>query len=199
MLTSMLLAWLAQAAAAPAPRAASLSVAPRRLDDAALSYPDAYDQYSSYPDPYGPYPWNDPYFPNDPDSFNPDVSFAPRDPNEPAVAGPPPPPYPPLPAGGYDARLLRPPNTLHLNLDHAAMLASGAVEAGPCWDLSAVNNLDGLFRSQVPPAAIEFEYASGITLGNMFLESNFNQRVALMGLDNVYTTRRMFLDARFFN
>jgi len=199
MLTSLFLAWLAQAAAAPAHQAASLLVAPRRLDAAASSYPDAYDPYSSYPDPYDPYPSNDPYFPNDLDSFNPDVSFAPRDPIVPAVAGPPPPPYPPLPAGGYDARLLCPPNTLHLNLDYAAMLAVGATPAGPCWDLSAVNNLDGLFRSQVPPAAIEFEYASGITLGSMFLESNFNQRLALTGLGNVDNTRRMFQNARLFN
>jgi len=204
MLT-LLLTWVAQAAAAPAPQAASLSVAPRRLDDAASSYPDPYDPYSSYPDSYDPYLSNDSYFPNDPyfpnglDSFSPDVSFAPQDPNVPAVAGPPPPPYPPLPAGGYDVRLLCPPNALHLNLDYAAMLAQGATPAGPCWNMSAATNLRGLFRYQVPPAEIEFEVASAVNLAYMFGDSDFNQRVALTGLSEAYSTDRMFKEARLFN
>jgi len=126
-----------------------------------------------------------------------------------AGAPPSPPPYPPmLPAGGYGIQLLCPPNTLHLGLAHGQMLAQGAVPAGPCWDLSAVatfrsaltpDTVDGLFRSSAPAVAVEFELANGTELRHMFSRSSFNQRVALTGLGNVWSTREMFEGAAFFN
>jgi len=88
------------------------------------------------------------------------------------------------------------------------MLAQGAVEAGPCWDLSAVATfrnvltptiVSGLFRYSVPPAAVEFELASGTELRRMFSASDFNQPVSLRELATVWSTSEMFQGARFFN
>jgi len=48
------------------------------------------------------------------------------------LAAPSPPPYPPMPAGGYGIKLLCPPNTLHLGLAHTQMVARGAIWVGSC-------------------------------------------------------------------
>jgi len=104
-----------------------------------------------------------------------------------------------LPAGGYDVKLLCPPNTLHLNLDYNEMLARGATPAGPCWDMSDADVVEGLFRYQVPPAAVTFEVTGATDLSRMFAENYFDQRVALTGLGNVQSTERMFHKAARFN
>jgi len=134
MLTSLLIAWVAQAA--------SLSADPRRLNEAALS--------------------------------------------------PSPPPYPPMmPGGGYDVRLLCPPNALYIAHSREVMLAAGAVQAGPCWDLSAADVPTGLFYSMKPPEAATFEMANTTSLEETFYGSP-GIPVALTGLGNVVSTSRMF-------
>jgi hypothetical protein len=117
-----------------------------------------------------------------------------------APPAPSPPPYPPmLPTGGYGIELICPPNTLHLGLEHGQMLARGAIEAGSCWDISAVANANGLFQYQAPPTAVEFELANGTDLTGMFRGGDINQRVTLTGLGSVSSTSEMFKMARLFN
>jgi len=213
MLTSLLLAWVAQAAAAAAaaPQAASLSAAPRRLNDAASPDPNpssdaplSYDAMN-----YGYEPVNFSFAareagPPSPPDTPPQPPRSP--PSTPPPLPPPSPPCPPMqPGGGYDTKLLCPPNALYVNLNHAEMLAAGAVKAGPCWDLSAApffhtaDNLAGLFRGRAPPDAATFEMAGATDLSYTFADGQFNQNVMLMGLGNAVSTDYMFLGATPFN
>jgi len=115
-----------------------------------------------------------------------------------AVTSPPPPPP-------HQAGLLCPPNTLHLALNDAEMLATGAVKYkdGECWDMSGVavmsGAVTGLFNGQLPPAPVGFELLSATETTRMFSSSPFDQRVVLTGLGNVGTTKNIFNDASVFN
>ena len=188
MYTALLrLLGLAAVAAAPA----DLSYDQANLGDRSYNPPDSWYSYDS--DPYDPAGY----------AFDPydlaDASLVMRE------AGPPPPPYPPMPTGGYDTKLLCPLNALYVNLNHAEMLAAGAVEAGPCWNLSAApffrtaDIVAGLFRGRAPPDPATFEMASATDLSAMFASGQFNQPVALTGLGNVVSTAHMFANAALFN
>ena len=108
------------------------------------------------------------------------------------------PPYPPMvPGGGYDVRLLCPPNALYIAHSRAVMLAAGAVQARPCWDLSAADVPPGLFSNMNPPEAATFEMANTTSLANTFYGDS-NIPVALTGLGNVVSTYRMF-ENNYFN
>jgi len=169
MLSSLLLAWLAQAAAAPAPHAASLSVAPRRLDDAA----------SSDPDVYGP-----------PDPYAANFSFYAR------VAGLPSPPYPPMPPGGYDPLLLCPPQRAETTVD---LITRGAVDNGVCLDTSSVTSFAGAFANSGPfDGPLQFDAGMATSVESMFTQSGYNQAISL-DLGRVVTTRLMFSGNKGFN